>query len=179
MCRLLALLCSFVAAVPGSTQPVVIFDSGRTKPIAPYLAPVTVKRSSLPLPTLPQPPIAAPRRLDGYVQLPIHTPELQPGPLGPVALTPEQAQRLKHLPRPLFLMGADALSLRWLAQQRDSLLALGAVGMLVEAQDRSDLAAVERAGSGLLIVPAAGTEVAQALGLHHYPVLIPRQAIEQ
>ena len=57
--------------------------------------------------------------------------------------------------------------------------AIGAVGMLVQAETREDLEAVADLADGLSILPASASDIAKALGISHYPVLISAHGIEQ
>ena len=111
--------------------------------------------------------------------LPIHTPELSAGPLPQTPVTPEVLARLQRLSRPVFLVGADAFSLSWLAGHRAELAEHGAVGFLVEAATESDLARAQATGERLALVPSSASQLAAALGLTRYPVLLSRQGIEQ
>jgi integrating conjugative element protein (TIGR03765 family) len=81
--------------------------------------------------------------------------------------------------RPFFLIGADAQSRQWLLAHRDRLKDIGAVGMLVQADTLEDLRAIAALAEGLSILPASGSDIAQALGVTHYPVLITAHGIEQ
>ena len=83
------------------------------------------------------------------------------------------------LSRPFFLIGADARSREWFATHRDRLEAIGAVGMLVQADTEVDLAAIAQIADGIRILPASATDVARALGLAHIPVLVSQHGIEQ
>jgi integrating conjugative element protein (TIGR03765 family) len=56
---------------------------------------------------------------------------------------------------------------------------LGAVGMLVQAESVEDLEATARIAGSLPILPASATDIARALGLEHFPVLVSRRGIEQ
>ena len=58
---------------------------------------------------------------------------MTPGHPASTVPDPELLQRLRALPRPLFLLGTDRLSKRWLMQHRDELRAQGAVGLVIEA----------------------------------------------
>ncbi|MGH8490096.1 MAG: PFL_4695 family integrating conjugative element protein [Gammaproteobacteria bacterium] len=80
--------------------------------------------------------------------------------------------------QPLFLVGADPESLRWLDANRERLKQLNAAGMLVQAENESELEAVMAAAHGLPLIPASGEAFAQPLGLTHYPVLITREGVE-
>jgi integrating conjugative element protein (TIGR03765 family) len=165
---------------PVLAEPVVIYDAGNTQPLAPYRDAVTVKRPPAVMRGSKPPPFGAPTgRFNKAMWLPIRTPEMTPAPLAHQTLEPTLRERLSQLTRPLFLVGSDPESLNWLVQHREQLQALGAVGMLVQADSAAELAAVEHAGADLVIVPASGSMLAKLLGLRHYPVLISREGIEQ
>jgi len=175
---LLAVLSMVAASV--LAEPIVIHDTGNTQPLAPYLEAVTVKRAPSARLEAKPPEVRLPAGgFNKSLLLPIRTPELTPGRLAEQSPTPALLERLSRLTRPVFLIGADPESLNWLAQHREQLQALGAVGLLVQADSAAELAAVERAGGDLVIVPASGSMLAQLLGLRHYPVLISRAGIEQ
>ena len=79
----------------------------------------------------------------------------------------------------MFLVGADAASLRWLTDHHQQLVDIGAVGMLVQAESIDDLTAVAALADGLSILPASASDIAATLKIAHYPVLITRDRIEQ
>ena len=152
-----------------SAELTVIHDSGDTRPLAPLLEVFSAD----------EPPVARadPRRPNlGAADLDRLLPIQSPG------LTPGQVQ---HRPldikfaRPFFLIGSDPVSRHWLATHRDELLRIGAVGMLVQAETVDHLRAIAELAGGLPILPASATDIAEALGLSHYPVLISNQGIEQ
>ena len=148
----------------------VIYDSGDTQPIAPYLdvfEPADgVPRQS---PAMTPPPLDA---ADPEAWLPIESIGLTPGIVHSRAI---------HRPfsQPLFLIGADALSRQWLMEHRDRLKSIGAVGMLVRADTLEDLRRIAQLADGLAVLPASATDIAEALGIRHYPVLISSHGIEQ
>jgi len=123
-----------------------------------FLSPLGIKAESV----ATAPPLA----------LPVHTPELSPGRVA------REARKLPIVP-PLFLIGADLLSLQWLARHRERLIELHAVGLLVEAKDWQDLQRVAAAGQGLRIAPAPATTLVRQFALRHYPVLLSAEGIEQ
>ena len=47
------------------------------------------------------------------------------------------------------------------------------------AETLDDLRAIAKLSGGLPVLPAPATDIAEALGLTHYPVLISNQGIEQ
>jgi len=149
----------------------VIYDSGETTPLAPFLSVFdeepAQKDGSQANPGLPNLGAADPERL-----LPIRSPGLTPGRVEPRDIN-------RPFARPFFLIGADGLSREWFATHRDRLAEIGAVGMLVEAQTLDDLRAIAAIAHGLPILPASASDIAEALGLSHYPVLITKDGIEQ
>jgi len=66
-----------------------------------------------------------------------------------------------------------------LQDHRERLNEIGAVGMLVQADSLEDLRVIAKLADGLSILPASGSDIAQALGISHYPVLISTHSIEQ
>jgi integrating conjugative element protein (TIGR03765 family) len=145
-----------------------IRDAGG-EPIAPYLA-----RLAPPIPA-PRQPLGTPfTRADRTVSLahylPVRSPSLSPGPV-------EARRAPTRLVQPLFLLGADPESIRWLEANRDRLRQLHAIGMLVQAETESDLEAVTVAAQGIPLIPASGEAFAEALQVRHYPVLITREGI--
>jgi len=115
------------------------------------------------------PPLGA---ADPDALLPIQSPGLTPGPVQSRAID-------RPFSRPFFLIGADARSQQWLQAHRERLKSIGAVGMLVQADTLDDLRAIARLADGLSIQPASATDIAEALGIRHYPVLISSHGIEQ
>ena len=81
--------------------------------------------------------------------------------------------------RPFFLIGSDTRSRQWLQDHRERLKDIGAVGMLVQADTLDDLLMIAELADGLSILPASASDIAKALGLSHYPVLISAHGIEQ
>lgn len=143
-------------------EPVILYDSGQTAPLAPYAAALTGASNSAPAPAPVAPPPA------GAILLslpPIVTPELTPGVAAP-------RPGPLPLPQPLFLVGADPFSLRWLTAHRDRLRRIGAVGLLVQAPAPTDLATVRAVAGDLVILPMPGSDLARWVGLTHYPVLL-------
>ena len=148
----------------------VIYDSGDTQPIAPFLevfeSADEVPQQS-PVPTKPQLGAADPE-----AWLPIRSQGLTPGPV--------QARSYNQpFARPFFLIGSDTRSRQWLLEYRDRLKEIGAVGMLVQADTLVDLRRIADMADGLSILPASASDIAKALGISHYPVLISAHGIEQ
>lgn len=164
MRRFILALCLCCGPMVQAAGPLtVIYDSGNTSPIAPYLP----KRSE------PQRKQSSLPSQHKAFQLPIETPSLSPG------AEKVTAKPLKYLQQPLFLVGADARSKTWLKTKREQLLKLNAVGLLIQANTEQDIQAMQRLADGLRLIPASAESFAKPLGLTHYPVLISRDGWEQ
>ena len=148
----------------------VIYDSGHTEPMAPFLEPFDSNEENPP-PDIRsmKPQIGA---ADPKTWLPIQSPGLTPGFV---------QTRSHDLPfaRPYFLIGSDQRSQQWLSEHRTQLKEIGAVGMLVQADTVDDLAAIAALADGLPILPASASDIGKALEISHYPVLISAHTIEQ
>ena len=167
--RYTAIVC-VLAPVMAKAELTVIYDSGNTQPIAPFLdvfesADETPQQSPVPIQTQ----LGA---ADPEAWLPIQSPGLTPGPV-------QARSQDRPFARPFFLIGSDARSLQWLQTHRDRLKAIGAVGMLVQADTQNDLRTIADLADGLSILPASASDIAKALGISHYPVLISAHSIEQ
>ena len=148
----------------------VIYDSGDTQPIAPFLE-VFETGDAFPQqsPVIKKPQLGA---ADPESLLPIQSPGLTPGPV-------QARAHDRPFSRPFFMIGSDVHSRQWLQDHRERLKEIGAVGMLVQAETLDDLHAIAELADGLSILPASGSDIAKALGVSHYPVLISAQGIEQ
>ena len=148
----------------------VIYDSGHTQPIAPFFE-VFESAEGMPqqnpMPTKPRLGAADPK-----AWLPIQSPGLSPGPV-------QARAHDRPFTRPFFLIGSDPLSRQWVQAHRDRLKEMGAVGMLVQAETVDDLQTIASLADGLSILPASGSDIAKALGVSHYPMLISAHGIEQ
>ncbi len=165
------LIVSFLLApVMAQAELTVIYDSGDTQSIAPFLEAFELANEiprQNPVPTKPSLGAANPE-----AWLPIQSPGLTPGFV-------QARSHDRPFARPFFLIGSDARSLQWLKNHRDRLKEIGAVGMLVQADTLDDLRTIAELADGLSILPASATDIAKALGISHYPVLISVHGIEQ
>ncbi|WP_246262070.1 integrating conjugative element protein [Azoarcus taiwanensis] len=124
----------------------------------------------------PPPRIELPRMpdrpFDEAAMLPVRSASLSPG---------DVVRRVIQAPglTPLFLVGDDDRSRAWLRQRAQALRDLGAVGLVVQVESPQALAALRALAPGLTLAPVSGDELAQRLGLRHYPVLVTATGIEQ
>ena len=169
--KCLAVACVLVPVMnKAKAELTVIYDTGHTQPISLFLE---VFESTDGTPQ--QSPIPTKLQLgaaDPEAWLPIESPGLTPGLI-------QARSHDRPFAQPLFLIGSDMRSRQWLQNHRDQLKEIGAVGMLVQADTLEDLRTIAELAGGLSILPASGTDIAQALGISHYPVLISAHAIEQ
>jgi len=168
--RWVAALACLLAPALAQAALTVIHDSGHTRPIAPFLE--VFEADEAPLENNPGPATPSLGAADPKTWLPIRSPGLTPGPV-------QARAHDQPFSRPFFLIGSDTWSKQWLQDHRDRLKAIGAAGMLVQAETVSDLQAIAGLADGLSILPASASDIARALGISHYPVLISRHGIEQ
>lgn len=145
----------------------VIYDTGTASPLSDF-----VKAPKLAVPEgLPEINLQA---SDGFAAqlFPIHTPELSPG-----EVNAQTTQLL--LPQPFFIIGCDGRSKQWLNQFKDRLSQIGAVGLVVEADNLAEFQALSEVAQGLRLSPVPASQLAKQLGISHYPVLVTASRIEQ
>ena len=103
--------------------------------------------------------------------LPVRSLRLSPGD------EPPRAIRAPGL-TPIFLVGEDERSQAWLQRRYTELRDLRAVGLAVNVSSPASLAALRRLVPGLPLSHASGDDLAERLGLSHYPVLITATGVE-
>lgn len=118
---------------------------------------------------MPRPPVAA---VNEASMLPVRSMRLSPG---------DVARRVIEAPGlpPFFLVSDDQRSRAWLQQRAQRLRELGAMGLVVNISSAKSLDALRALVPGLPMSPVAGDDLAERLGLRHYPVLITATGIEQ
>ncbi|MFM2666643.1 integrating conjugative element protein [Vibrio mediterranei] len=102
--------------------------------------------------------------------LPVITPSLTPGEVTSRTLT-------QSVPLPLFIVGDDPLSHRWLLAKQDYLRKIGAKGMVVNVRTLAGWRRMQQ--YNLTLYPVQGDDFARAFGLSHYPVFIEKHVIKQ
>lgn len=143
----------------------VIYDSGNTRPTAPYL-----KAHRIQLSEVPKPPDMGKVSIAHY---PVKTTKLSLGPVEP------QVVKLSPTFQPVFIVGSDELSQQWLQINQDRLLKLLAVGIVTEIESEARLRELKKQFPRLLFMPMSADTIAGFLPVKHYPVLITRDRIEQ
>ena len=165
------LVIALLAASTAVADLEVLYDSGQSWPIDRYLEPLLSNADDS---SAPQLPLDSSDLGANYVEelLPIRSPGLTTGPVTKRSLqTP--------IPVAFFMIGSDEQSLDWLARYRGDLKKAGAIGLLIDAGDESDLNAVATVADGLPITPGGGEDIARALGIEHYPFAVTEGRIWQ
>ncbi|PIK77831.1 integrating conjugative element protein [Pseudomonas sp. 382] len=123
-------------------------------------------RSPIPMPQVPATPA------DEAAMLPVRSAKLTPGTV---------ARRVIEAPglRPFVVIGDDKASRDWLQRHAGSLHERGAVGLVVNVETAQGLAGLRALVPGVPLAPVAGDDLAERLGLRHYPALITATGIEQ
>jgi len=178
----LGLLLLLGVSAKALAQLTVLYDSGQTQPLAPLLEPLLADDISSSEPAERTTPNSSPSYGPAALRnlLPVRSPGLTVGDIAGSTLHPAVLSRLAQgNPRPFFLIGSDAVSLQWLASHRETLKRLGAVGMLVQAETEADVQQVAKVAQGLSITLGSGNDLAAALGIDRYPVLITPDGLRQ
>ncbi|MGO3130324.1 MAG: integrating conjugative element protein [Alcaligenes sp.] len=172
----LGLFALVVAAPLSATQTpeplIVVEDRGGVSALPYYdalnLQPRTggVQRSPIPIPQIP-PSVDAEAQM-----LPVHSAKLTPGA---VARRVIEAAGLQ----PFFLIGDDEVSQAWLRRHAASLRERNAAGLVVNVETAQGLERLRALAPGLRLWPVSADDLAERLGLRHYPALITATGIEQ
>ncbi|GKX37630.1 hypothetical protein SOASR014_13690 [Pectobacterium carotovorum subsp. carotovorum] len=170
-CLLLALT-TVPPLLHAAQPPIVVKDLGGASALSYYEALSLQARS----PGTPRSPITLPSvQVNPATEadmLPVRSPKLTSGTV---------ARRIIDAPglQPFFLVGDDEASYTWLQRQSTSLRKRGAVGLVVNVETEEGLVRLRAAAPGLQLAPVAADDLAERLGLRHYPVLITSTGIEQ
>ena len=174
VCLLGALCCqSLLAAERAPIE--VIHDGYNTIPAKPYYRQIEIKQAKMSeamdearkqLAMLEKPP-SQPVSLATY--FPMRTSELHVG---------EPRQKIiPQLPIPMFIIGMDARSLNWLEANFDELKAIGARGVVVQAESYEKYEHLQKRAiaKGVLITATPGDPIAEVYEIQTYPMLLKGQ----
>lgn len=159
-------------AETGNASPplIVVEDRGGTSAL-PYYQALNPQDAGPTRRPAPVPCVGTPADAEAAM-LPVRSALLSPG---------DEPHRVIRAPglTPLFLIGDDKRSRAWLRQRQATLRELRAVGLVVNVASPAALADLRRLAPDLTLSPASGDDLAQRLGIRHYPVLITATGIEQ
>ncbi len=170
-------LSALIAAAPflatQAAEPLIVVEDRGGVSALPYyeslnLQPRTrdIQRPPFPIPQLPS-------TIDSEAQmLPVRSAKLSPGNV---------TRRIIEAPglQPFFLIGDDEASHAWLRRHVVSLRERNAAGLVVNVETMQGLERLRSLASGLQLWPVSADDLADRLGLSHYPVLITATGIEQ
>ncbi len=163
-----------VASANAAETPLIIVHDGGGVSALPYYRALNLQppdgghSAQVPEATVPASPRGSYREAD---LLPVRSKRLTPGSVVGRAI---RAPGLT----PMFLLGDDERSRAWLRSHVERLRALHAVGFVVQVDSEAALKSLRQLAPDLALTPASGDDLAQRLGLTHYPVLITATAIE-
>ncbi|WP_095094075.1 integrating conjugative element protein [Pseudomonas sp. Irchel 3A5] len=125
--------------------------------------------SAKPPVAVPIPPIKAVGEVD---MLPVRSAKLTPGTV---------TRRVIEAPglQPFFLVGDDEASHAWLRLHAVALRERKAVGLFVNVESAQGLASLRALAPDMQLAAVTADDLAERLGVRHYPVLITSTGIEQ
>lgn len=147
----------FLVSMSSYAEPIVLHDSGETHAIAPYMEDLEIG--------------AAPEVK--VEQTPPRTPSMSVGKV--------KTRKIKTpmLPMPIFLIGTDSVSLKWLQTNKAVLMKMNAVGMIINSKSHNDTAKTLKLGDGLQMTAVSAQGLSRQFQMKHYPVLITKNKISQ
>ncbi|MGD3079430.1 integrating conjugative element protein, partial [Escherichia coli] len=80
---------------------------------------------------------------------------------------------------PVFIIGDDPFSLRWMSEHLEILKSLNALGLVVNVESVERMEVLQQRADGLLLLPVICDNFVQTLQLNAYPVLITEMEISQ
>ncbi len=169
---LLMLLAALPLGSYAGEQMIVVEDRGGASALPYYealnLQPRANGEAQSPIPT-PQVPTTS---ADEASMLPVRSAKLTPGTV---------ARRVIEAPglRPFVVVGDDEASQDWLRRNAASLHERSAVGLVVNVETVQALSRLRALAPGVPLAPVSGDDLAERLGLRHYPALINANSIEQ
>lgn len=80
---------------------------------------------------------------------------------------------------PVFLIGADDHSRQWLRENKDKLVQLNAVGLVINVNNVDEMNTLRHIVPELTLMPSPADTLAERLGIYHYPLLLTAEGISQ
>jgi integrating conjugative element protein (TIGR03765 family) len=149
---------------------IVVEDLGGTSAL-PYYRALNLIPEDKPSPLAFLPPVPI-RQYGEADMLPVKSARLSPGKVEARSLNAPGLQ-------PLFLIGDDDLSREWLKTRIEVLRELNAVGLVVNVERHESLQGLRQLADSLELAPTSADQLAEMLGLDHYPVLVTSTGLEQ
>jgi integrating conjugative element protein (TIGR03765 family) len=86
-------------------------------------------------------------------------------------------QQASHLTQPIFIMGNDALSIKWYQANAERLQKIKAIGFAINMSDGEIKALKQQLG--VYLIQSHTAYLGKAIGVEHYPVLITSKGVYQ
>lgn len=120
----------------------------------------------------PKHPNAVPAQLTEEQLLPVVSHKWSVGKVQPKAF---------HLPGalPMFLIGADDVSHQWLVTNRQQLIEMNAMGLVINVNTPEEMNRLRQIAPALTLMPSPADTLADRLGIYHYPLLLTAEGISQ
>lgn len=80
---------------------------------------------------------------------------------------------------PMFLIGADDISRKWIHQNRDRLVKMHAIGLVINVNTVDEMNELRQIIPELTLMPSPADTLAERLGIYHYPILLTSEGISQ
>lgn len=173
-CAPVLLLLAWLACAPAFAQSpplMVVEDQGGVSAL-PYYHTLDLPPRQGQLAPPAAPPAPPTRSYSESDMLPVRSARLSPG------IEPRRVIQAPGL-TPMFLIGDDSRSRAWMTERGAQLRELNAIGLVVDVASAEAIAELRALAPGLTLSPVSGDDLAQRLGLRHYPVLITATGIEQ
>lgn len=95
-------------------------------------------------------------------------------------VTDDEASGIKYqvATRPMFIIGYDPVSIKWLKENRVLLSDKGAIGLVVNVETNEQMEELQNiAGDKLMMQPTPGDNLAEHLKLKHYPFYMDSKGV--
>jgi len=152
-------------SIGASAEPIVIKDYGKSKPIG------WIVKDQRTLAASPRDPVkdllTSRWPLNTYLSI---------GKVEQIALPKNMEGKLQT---PIFIIGSDKTSQKWLHNKKPSLLAMGAKGVLIESPSEHHYRQIVALAKPLNIEVMVIDDIADELGIKHYPAIISNKGITQ
>lgn len=165
-------------AILMSEQTIVIFDNGETRSLHKAYQSFYFKKQSNQAKLLAKMPEQALLTINLKQRLPYTTSNMRSGLIAS-GINKKKQTSLYLLKKPLFLLGPEQYSYDWLVKNKTRLMQIGAVGILVAAKSESQVTRIALAAKGLKLFYFSAYQIAKALDLKYYPLVIYKGAIWQ
>lgn len=80
---------------------------------------------------------------------------------------------------PMFLIGSDETSYQWLVNNRQKLIEMNAMGLVINVRTLEEMNHLRQVVPELTLMPSPADSLADRLGIYHYPLLLTAEGVSQ